>query len=172
MRNAPEELPYLHPRITSMPELTELPPSNRQKSKLLIASRILIVEGILLLLVAAIHMLVIPELRSVFARLLTPGDFQFVWPPFLLNHAVVGILLVPLGLSTLYCASGIRSGQRWSWRVGITNALTILTLPLALVLIMDRHYFSALPFLIATILITAVGLSMIWPLLWVRRELK
>jgi hypothetical protein len=56
--------------------------------------------------------------------------------------------------------------------VGITNALTILSLPLVLVTVMERRYFSALPFLIATILITVVGLSMIWPMLWVRSELK
>jgi hypothetical protein len=141
-------------------------------NKLLISSRMLMAEGILLLVVAAIHLLVIPELRSLFVRLLSPADFRFVWPPFLLNHAVVGILLIPLGLSTVYCASGVRSGERWSWRVGITNALAILSLPLVLVTVMERRYFSALPFLIATILITVVGLSMIWPMLWVRSELK
>jgi len=141
-------------------------------NKLLIASRVLIAEGILLLLVAAIHLLAIPLLRSTFLRILSPKAFQFVWPPFLLNHAVVGILLIPLGLSTLYCASGVRSSERWSWRVGITNALTILSLPVVLVVVMERRYFSALPFLIASILITAVGLSMIWPVIWVRRELQ
>ena len=141
-------------------------------NKLLISSRIVRVEGILLLLVAGIHMAVIPTLRHLFVRLLSPGAFRFVWSPFLLNHVVVGILLIPLGLSTLYCASGIRRGERWSWRVGMTNAITILSLPLVLVAVMERQYFSALPFLIATILITLVGLSMIWPLLWVRRELK
>jgi hypothetical protein len=56
--------------------------------------------------------------------------------------------------------------------VGITNALTILSLPLVLVAVMERRYFSALPFLIATILITVVALSMIWPLLWVRSALS
>jgi hypothetical protein len=141
-------------------------------NKLLITSRILTVEGILLLVVAAIHLLVIPELRSLFVRLLSPGAFEFVWSPFLLNHAVVGILLIPLGLSTMYCASGVRSGERWSWRVGVTNALTILSLPVVLVAVMERRYFSALPFLIATIVITVVGLSMIWPMIWVRNELK
>jgi hypothetical protein len=44
-------------------------------------------------------------LRSLLVRLLSPEDFRFVWSPFLLNHAVVGILLIPLGLSTVYCAS-------------------------------------------------------------------
>jgi len=66
----------------------------------------------------------------------------------------------------------VRSSERWSWRVGITNALTILSLPVVLVVVMERRYFSALPFLIASILITAVGLSMIWPVIWVRRELQ
>jgi hypothetical protein len=141
-------------------------------NKLVVSSRILRVEGILLLVVAAIHLLVIRELRSLFIRLLSPRAFEFVWSPFLLNHAVVGILLVSLGLSTMYCASGVRSGERWSWRVGITNALTILSLPVVLVAVMERRYFSALPFLIATIVITVVGLSMIWPMLWVRSELK
>jgi hypothetical protein len=141
-------------------------------NKLLISSRIMRVEGILLLVVAAIHMAVIATLRGVLGRMLSPGDFRFVWPPFLLNHAVVGILLIPLGLSTLYCASGIRRGERWTWRVGMTNAITILSLPVVLIAVMERHYFSALPFLIATILITMVGLSMIWPLVWVRRDLK
>ena len=141
-------------------------------NKLLISSRIVRVEGILLLLVAAIHMAVIPTLRSLFVKLLSPGAFRFVWSPFLLNHAVVGILLVPLGLSTLYCASAIRRGEHWSFRVGMTNAITVLSLPVVLVTVMERQYFSALPFLIATILITVVGLSMIWPLLWVRRELR
>jgi hypothetical protein len=154
-----------------MTEFADETHANCHPTKLVAASRILTAAGILLLIVAAIHMLVIPSLRGVFIRVLSPGAFRFIWPPFLLNHAVVGILLVPLGLSTLYCAAGIKYGQRWSWRVGITNALTILCLPVALVLIMERHYFGALPFLVATILITAVGLSMIWPLLWVRREL-
>lgn len=141
-------------------------------NKLLISSRVLMVEGTLLLVVGAIHLLVIPTLRSTFVRLLPPESFQFFWPPFLLNHAVVGILLLPLGLSTLYCASGVRRGERWSWRIGVTNALTLLSLPLVLAVVMERRYFRARPFLIATILITAVGLSMIWPLLWVRRGLK
>jgi hypothetical protein len=52
------------------------------------------------------------------------------------------------------------------------NAITILSLPIVLAVVMERRYFSAPPFLVAAILITALGTSMIWPLLWVRRELK
>ena len=141
-------------------------------NRLLISSRVLKVQGVLLLSVAAIHLLVIPPLRGVLVRMLSAGDFQFVWPPFLLNHAVVGILLVSVGASTLVSALGIRTGDRRSWWIGMINAITILSLPIVLAVVMERRYFSALPFLVAAILITALGTSMIWPLLWVRRELK
>jgi hypothetical protein len=141
-------------------------------NKLLIASRILKIEGILLLAVAAVHLAVIPELRHLLARLLTPPDFAFVWSPFLLNHAVVGILLIPVGLSTLQCADGVKAGARWSWRLGMTNALTVLSLPVVLVTVMERQYFSAPAFLTGAALICIVGLSMIWPLIWIRLDLR
>lgn len=65
-----------------------------------------------------------------------------------------------------------RSGRkRWSWRFGITNALAILSLPIVLMLTMNTQYFTAVPFMIASILITLVGVSMWLPLWWVRAEL-
>lgn len=141
-------------------------------NKLLISSRILKVQGVLLLFVAAIHLLVIPQLRSLLVHMLSAADFRFVWPPFLLNHAVVGILLVPVGASTFLIAGEIKAGDRRSWWIGMINAITILSLPFVLAVVMERQYFSAPPFLIAAILITALGASMIWPILWVRKEIK
>jgi hypothetical protein len=136
-----------------------------------ISARILTVQGILILVVAAIHLAVTPLLRSALADQLSTADFQFTWPPFALCFVVMGILLLPVGICTLLCASGVRAGESWSWRVGITNAITVLSLPFVLFAIMDKHYFEAIPFLVASILITLVGLSMCWPLWWVRREL-
>ncbi len=136
-----------------------------------ISARILRVEGILILLVAAIHLAVTPLLRGTLAGQLSAADFEFAWPPFSLCFVVMGLLLIPVGVSTLFCAAGVRAGESWSWRVGITNALTVLSLPIALALLMKPRYFEAIPFLVAAILITIVGLSMCWPLWWVRREL-
>src|SRR5262249_51131569 len=141
-------------------------------NKRVISARILVAEGILLLIVAAIHLLVAPVLRDTFVRQLSVADFQFVWPPFVLAFVVLGILLVALALSTIYCASGVQRGERWAWRVGITNALAVLSLPIVLLVVMDKRYFTALPFLVASILITLVGVSMLWPLVWVRGELR
>jgi hypothetical protein len=60
------------------------------------SARILVAEGILLLIVAAIHLLIIPVLRDTLVRQLSAPDFQFVWPPFVLAFVVLGILLVAL----------------------------------------------------------------------------
>lgn len=136
-----------------------------------ISARILRVQGILILVVAAIHLSVTPLLRNTLRIQLSPADFQFVWPPFQLSFVVMGILLIPIGITTLFCASGVEAGELWSWRFGIINALAILSLPLVLALTMARQYFAAIPFLIAAILITLVGLSMCWPLWWVHGEL-
>jgi len=136
-----------------------------------ISARILRVQGILILVVAAIHFAATPLLHATLLHELSVADFQFVWPPFLLSFVVMGILLVPIGVSTLFCASGVLAGQGWSWRFGVTNALAVLSLPFVLALTMDKSYFTAKPFLIAAILISVVGVSMCWPLWWVRGEL-
>lgn len=136
-----------------------------------ISAGILRLQGIVILVVAAIHLAATPLLRAALLRALSAADFQFVWPPFLLSFVVMGILLVPIGISTLFCAAGVKAGQEWAWRFGITNALAVLSLPFVLAIIMDRRYFTAVPFLAASILISLVGLSMCWPLWWVRGEL-
>lgn len=139
--------------------------------KRLICARILRVQGGLILLVAAIHLAATPLLRDVFSAQLSARDFKFAWPPMVLSFVVMGILLIPVGISTLFCASGVLAAERWSWRVGMTNALAILSLPFVLGMTMERRYFTAAPFLVASILITMVGWSMCWPLWWVRSEL-
>ena len=139
----------------------------------LIVARIINVTGSLLLIVAAIHLLVTPVLkRAILDRVLMPQELRIVSPPFLLNHIVVGILLIPLGFITLYTASGIRAGERWAWVINLAIGLTILSLPVVLVLVMRAEYFRAVPFLIAAGLITTVGITMTVALILVRHDFQ
>ncbi len=139
----------------------------------LIVARLISVTGVLLLIVAAIHLLVTPVLKSaILDRGLTPQELRIVSPPFLLNHIVVGILLIPLGFITLYTASGIRAGERWAWVINLAIGLTILSLPVVLVLVMRAEYFQAVPFRIATALITIVGITMTAALMLVRHDFQ
>src|ERR1700682_2834113 len=137
----------------------------------LIVARIISMTGSLLLIVAAIHLLVTSALkRSLLDRVLTPQELRIISPPFLLNHIVVGILLIPLGFITLYSASGIRAGERWAWVITLVIGVTILSLPVVLVLVMRAEYFQALPFLMAAALITIVGITMTGALILVRHD--
>jgi len=139
----------------------------------LIVARLISVTGVLLLIVAAIHLLVTPVLKSfILDRVLTPQELRIVSPPFLLNHIVVGILLIPLGFITLYTAAGIRAGERWAWVINLAIGLTILSLPVVLVFVMRAEYFRAVPFLIATALITMVGITMTAALISVRHDFQ
>lgn len=137
-----------------------------------IVAALLTFQGWLLVVVAAIHLSATPLLRQFVATQLNAEQLRVVWPPLALSFVVMGILLIPVGLSTVYCARGIRKRESWAWAIAMMNALAVMTLPVVLAMIMERSYFQAVPFLVASILITLVGLSMVWPLLWIRGEIS
>lgn len=129
-----------------------------------LAARILKIDGVLLLVVALIHFAATPfALRFVSSRS-TPETFVQIEPPFLLSFIVVGILLVPLGLSTVYSADSFRRGERWARAICGFNALAVFLLPVALVMIMPARYFRAILFLVAATLVWIVAISMTLPL--------
>ena len=102
-------------------------------SRTKIVARTVSVTGVLLLIVAAIHLAVTPILqKEILDRTLTPQQLSIVQPTFLLNHLVVGILLIPIGFITIYSAPALRAGERWAWIVNFANGLTILSLPIVL----------------------------------------
>ncbi|MBI4547249.1 MAG: hypothetical protein HY707_04660 [Ignavibacteriae bacterium] len=137
-----------------------------------IVSRVLLVDGILLLILAFIHLFSTPLISKWLSRELTAESLSNISPPFLLNHLVVGVLLIPFGISTMYSASGVRAGHPWARGIAITNALAVLILPLIVVVLMGPEYFNSKPFLAATVLITVIGLSMFLTLIWLAGKSK
>lgn len=135
-----------------------------------LASAILKFDGILLLIVAIIHFAATPFALSFVASQSSPESYAQIKPPFLLSFVVVGVLLIPIGLSTFYCAEFIRSGQRWARTICYFNAAGILLLPLSLVSFMPARYFRAILFLIAAALVWLVAISMVAPLILARTE--
>ena len=140
-------------------------------NKRVLASRVVRVVGILLLVVAGIHLAVTPLLKeTILDRVLTDEMMPIVTPPFLLNHVVVGLLLIPLGLLTLYSAAGIRDGARRAWIASWIIGASLISLPIALVLIMSGGPFDAIPFRVAEILVTACAVAMPAVLIWARAD--
>jgi len=133
-----------------------------------IVSLLLLLDGVLLIVLAFIHLLATPIIKMVLAGELTVEALLNSTAPNLLNHMVIGILLIPFGISTLYSASGVGAGQRWARNIALLNALGVLILPLFVEVMAGRQYFSSATFRIAAILITVIGISMFIPLLWLK----
>jgi hypothetical protein len=136
----------------------------------LAAGIILKVDGILLLTVAGIHLGATPLVLRFVSSQSTPGAYAQIKPPFLLSFVVVGVLLIPVGLSTLFCANPLRHGEPWARTICSFNAVSILMLPLVLILTMPARYFHAIPFLAAAILVLVVAVSMCVPIALARSK--
>jgi hypothetical protein len=129
-------------------------------------SRVMIVQGALLILVAIIHLAMTAEIGRIVAHNTTPRAFAFLWPPYALDHIVVGILLFPIGISTILCARGVSEGDVRARRIALANALAVLCLPLAVFVAVPREtLMNAPPFVAATLILVVTGLWMLWPLL-------
>ena len=116
--------------------------------------------GVALVIVAVIHLAVTPLIASFFASQMSPREWQVVKPPALLNHVVVGILLVPVGATLIGLGPALRAGSRSAWRIAIVHAVAIATLPVVLVSIMPLSLFAAPAFLVATALVTLTAIAL------------
>jgi hypothetical protein len=87
------------------------------------AARVVRWLGVVLLVVAVIHLAVTPLIAGFLASQMAPGAWQVVRPPALLNHVVVSILLVPVGATLLGLGPQLRSGSASAWRIAIVHAL-------------------------------------------------
>src|SRR5215469_17259079 len=135
-----------------------------------LAAGILKTDGTLLLIVAAIHFAATPFALRFVSSQSAPEAFAQLKPPFLLSFILVGVLLLPIGLSTVYCADFFRRGERWARTICGFNALGVLLLPVVLVAIMPARYFRAILFLIAATLVWIVAISMTVPLVIGKRS--
>jgi hypothetical protein len=135
-----------------------------------IASRILLIDGVLLILLAFVHLFQTPIIGRWLSGELTAAIFTEISPVILFNHIVLGILLIPVGVSTLYIAAGVRAGQALARIVALINAVTVMILPLVAMFIAGTTDFNSLPFVLAGAAITVIGISMFIPLIWLGQD--
>ena len=135
-----------------------------------VVARILMLDGFLLIVVSALYFLMTNMATTWLEERLSPLEKSEVEPIFRLNHIAVGILLIPLALSTFYCAWGVKKGQHWSRVVSLINGLSILALPATLSWFMGAQYYGSIMFLLATLLIVVIGITMLVPLVWFPKD--
>ena len=78
-----------------------------------LAAWVMKIDGVLLLIVAVVHFAATRLALRFVSSQSSPEEYAQIEPRFLLCFVVVGVLLLPVGLSTFYCADSIRYGQRW-----------------------------------------------------------
>ena len=122
--------------------------------------------GVLLLVLGALHLAVTPLIARLVRQAAAPSASEWLTPPMLLNHIVVGILLLPLGALTAYAAPHAAAGVAWAQFVTRTTALAIALLPPTLFVVMGRRYFGAVPFLVATGIMCAATIALLLAAFW------
>ena len=122
---------------------------------------ILRTSGGLLVVLGGLHLAVTPFIDRPVRSSALPDMVDWFTPPMLLNHLVVGILLLALGTLTLYAAQNAASGARWALTVTRIVAVAIAALPPTLFVVMGTRYFAAVPFLVAAIMVCVASISLL-----------
>jgi hypothetical protein len=120
------------------------------------APRLTQATGILLILLGIIHLIATPFLIGWLSQQLHSDFIPLAVAAMRLNHILVGILLLPLGISTFW--SGKALEQAWGLRLAILNALTLLCLPILLVTTMPIESLDAPLFRLAIFVVSAACL--------------
>jgi signal transduction histidine kinase len=130
------------------------------------APRLTQATGILLILLGIIHLIATPFLIGWSSRQLRSDHASLVIAAMRLNHILVGILLLPLGVSTFWSGKAIE--QSWALRLATMNAIILLCLPILLVTTMPLESLDAPLFrlailvLIAACLVQLLALAGVW----------
>jgi hypothetical protein len=96
----------------------------------------------------------------------TREAYRFARGPTILNHVLVGILLIPLGFTTWLASSRHNVLQSWARQVLIVNAIVFSTTPLSIVAFMrDPAYYEA-PLFVSGVALVVILSVMMTAALW------
>jgi hypothetical protein len=124
--------------------------------------RLLRGAGILLIVLGIVHLLATPHIATLLRHSASPASARWLTPPMLLNHILVGVLLLPLGYLTVYAAPHAVSGASWAKVVVRTTALSFATLPFALFALMGtRYYLDAPLFVLGSALTVIIAVTLL-----------
>ena len=115
----------------------------------------------LLFLLGIVHLVATPHIAALIRHTVPQAAADGLIPPMLLNHVLVGLLLLPLGYLTVYAAPYSAAGLAWAQVVVRTTALTVAALPLTLLALMGVRYFDAPLFVLGTALVVAAAVTLL-----------
>jgi len=120
-----------------------------------IAAGFLRTVGVLLIILGVVHTIATPHIRDLLGDSSTEV-YQRAVGPTLLNHVLMGILLLPLGYTTWLAASPQNRHAPWAGRVLMVNGIVLLTLPASIAVFMRRPEYYTAPLFLAGVSLVAV----------------
>lgn len=114
-------------------------------------------SGILLILLGVIHLIATPFYMAWCKGALLPRSAELVSAGLRLNHILVGILLIPIGLCGYWAGQAMQ--ETWAIRIAVMNALVLLCLPVLLILIMPLSSLDAPLFRLAILVLCLACLT-------------
>ena len=123
--------------------------------------RVLRAGGALLILLGIVHLAATPHISRLIRHSASAEAANQLIPPMLLNHVLVGVLLLPLGFLMLYAAPHSAARVAWAQVVVRTTAITVATLPVTLLALMGFRYFDAPLFVLGAALVSAAAVALL-----------
>ena len=120
-----------------------------------LASLFLRASGLLMMLLGLVHLAATPHIPALLDGL-APKARAFAVGPTVLNHVLVGVLLLPLGFTAFVAAAERHMGEPWARGLLAAYALTLMTLPAAILVFMRQAAFYQSPLFVAGVALTAV----------------
>jgi hypothetical protein len=124
------------------------------------------IGGVLLLALGLLHLAATPFIVRMLEDGASPEAAAWLTPPMVLNHVVVGILLLPCGGLLYYAARAAADGARWALVVSRSIALAIAALVPTLFGVMGLRYFEAIPFRIAAAIVCLASATLLVTAFW------
>jgi hypothetical protein len=112
---------------------------------------------VLLILLGIVHLVATSDIAKLIRHSTSAKGAEWLTPPMLLNHILVGILLFPLGYLTMYAAPHAGANLAWAQMVVRTTAVTIAALPVTLLALMGGNYFNAPLFVLGIALVVGAA---------------
>jgi hypothetical protein len=117
--------------------------------------------GLLLIALGLVHLVATPHIPGLLDGS-SAAMYRRAVGPTLLNHVLVGILLLPFGYTTWLAAAGAERGEVWAGRVLIVNTIVMFALPVSVIVFMRQpEYYTAPLFLSGVSFVAIISILMI-----------
>ena len=114
------------------------------------------IAGILLIVLGVVHLAATPHLPHLLDGMRSAENYRLALGPTLLNHVLVGLLLLPLGYTTWLASSDSYLSERWARQVLRVNAVVTMTLPVSVAVFMRQPEYYSSPLFVAGVTLAAL----------------